>query len=165
MIGSDGNVWYGSRQNGTVGRIKFADLSVTSFTLPSSMPSGANPAQLTLGADGKIWFSENADNQIGRIGVDGTIAEFNIPTPNTAPEGICLGPDGNVWFVEVAGHGVVHLPNGSEAGIGGLGRITPAGQITEYSLPPATSGIGIAAGPDGNLWIADGPQIIRFRMK
>jgi virginiamycin B lyase len=34
-----------------------------------------------------------------------------------------------------------------------IGRITPAGDITEFPLPrPLTRSFGITAGPDGNLW-------------
>jgi virginiamycin B lyase len=60
---------------------------------------------------------------------------------------ITRGPDGNLWF--------------SEAGRNNIGRITPAGVITEFPLPsigiygPSGSQGGITAGPDGNLWFAD----------
>jgi streptogramin lyase len=44
-----------------------------------------------------------------------------------------------------------------------IGRITPHGQITEFSLPATidanvdlTTGQAITAGPDGNLWFVDG---------
>ena len=34
-----------------------------------------------------------------------------------------------------------------------IGRITPAGQVTEFPIPPSSSGPDrITAGPDGNLW-------------
>ncbi len=37
-----------------------------------------------------------------------------------------------------------------------IGRITPAGQVTEYPLPTADSlPNAIAAGPDGNLWFVE----------
>ena len=57
------------------------------------------------------------------------------------PTDIAAGPDGNMWFTER------HR----------IGRITPAGVITEFSegifLPFGSS--GIAAGPDGNLWFTE----------
>ncbi|MHB1536539.1 MAG: Vgb family protein, partial [Acidimicrobiales bacterium] len=56
--------------------------------------------------------------------------------------GITAGPDGNLWFTE----------NGGDK----VGRITPAGAITEYPLPTANSGPdGITAGPDGNVWFTE----------
>ncbi len=58
------------------------------------------------------------------------------------PEAITAGPDGNMWFTE----------SGSSAK--GIGRITPAGDVTEFSVP-GFGGVhrwAIAAGSDGNLW-------------
>jgi hypothetical protein len=46
-----------------------------------------------------------------------------------------------------------------------IGRITPAGVITEFPVPNAFSApFGIAAGPDGNLWFAEAgaPRIGRI---
>lgn len=58
------------------------------------------------------------------------------------PNKIAAGPDGNMWFTESLG----------------IGRVTPAGVITEFSAAiSADSGLfeGIAAGPDGNLWFTE----------
>jgi streptogramin lyase len=71
-----------------------------------------------------------------------SITEFPIPTPSFS-EFVTTGPDGNVWFTE--GHAANKI-----------GRITPAGTITEFSIPTANSGlVGITAGPDGNLWFVE----------
>jgi streptogramin lyase len=72
------------------------------------------------------------------------ISEFPLPTPERFPLGITTGPDGNLWFVEYAN--------------GIIGRITPTGVLTEFSLAPATPYTylrAIAAGPDNNLWFTD----------
>ena len=45
------------------------------------------------------------------------ITEFVIPTGSSQPLGIMAGPDGNLWF--------------TEPGANKIGRITPAGAITE----------------------------------
>ena len=67
---------------------------------------------------------------------------FRIPTFNAVPQGITAGPDGNVWF--------------TEHNVGKIGRITPAGVITEYPLPNALSGpYDITLGPDGRLWFTE----------
>jgi len=73
--------------------------------------------------------------------VPSTIAEFALPPLSSGgafgATGITAGPDGNVWFADpVAGE---------------VGRITPAGQVTEYRTP-GISAASITAGPDGNLW-------------
>jgi streptogramin lyase len=52
----------------------------------------------------------------------GSITEFSLPF-GSAPFGITAGPDGNLWFTES----------------GKIGRITPSGTITEFSLPAFTT--------------------------
>jgi streptogramin lyase len=52
------------------------------------------------------------------------------------------GPDGNLWA--------------TEGNINKIAKITPAGVVTEFTIPTSSSGpIGIAAGPDGNLWFTE----------
>ncbi len=66
-----------------------------------------------------------------------TINEFTIPTANSNPIEITAGSDGNLWFTEYHDR---------------IGRITPAGIITEFStgITSGSSPISITAGPDGN---------------
>ena len=72
--------------------------------------------------------------------------------PSGGPVGITSGPDGNLWFTEHDGNRI--------------GRITPAGRVTEFSagISPKSGPAGITAGPDGNLWFAeaDGNRIGRI---
>jgi streptogramin lyase len=72
-----------------------------------------------------------------------SVTEFPIPSFNSNPYGITRGPDGNIWF--------------TEALAGKIGRITPAGVITEFSagLTPGGQPTKITAGPDGNLWFTE----------
>src|SRR5262245_21668812 len=68
--------------------------------------------------------------------------EFPIPDTTTArPEGITRGPDGNLWFTESIADRI--------------GRITPAGVVTQFSLPFLSQPAEITAGPDGNLWFTE----------
>ena len=72
-----------------------------------------------------------------------TITEYSSGiTPTAYLDQIVRGPDGNLWFTELGG---------------GLGRVTPAGVVTEFptGLPSGESPAGLAVGPDGNLWFAD----------
>ncbi len=72
-----------------------------------------------------------------------TITEFSSGlSPNSQPLDIVAGPDGNLWFLENARNAV--------------GRVTPAGVISEFSLgnfaPYYSRGLTTAS--DGNLWFA-----------
>ena len=74
------------------------------------------------------------------------ITEFLTPTAGSQPFGITRGPDGNVWFAE----GLAEK----------IGRITPAGVVTEFALPPGTQPVQITAGPDGNLWFTEQNNLV-----
>ena len=93
----------------------------------------------------------------------GTITEFTtgiVATPSASPQAITAGPDGNLWFTEfigalstTAGSGVSVVPGSLSA----IGRITPTGTVTEFTsgITAGAVPIGIAAGPDGNVWFTE----------
>ena len=66
------------------------------------------------------------------------IKEFGIPC---LVGHITSGPDGNLWFTEES--------------CGKIGRITPSGSITEFSLATRSYPNDIVAGPDGSLWFTE----------
>jgi len=68
------------------------------------------------------------------------VVEFDLKSSSASPKGIAKGPDGNVWFTEL---------------VGNIGRITPSGTITEFSVPSGAGALAIVAGPDGNLWFTE----------
>ena len=74
----------------------------------------------------------------------GSIGEFSVTTNGP---GIASGPDGNVWFAENTANRI--------------GRITPAGVLTEFAVPSGAPS-AITAGPDGNLWFTEYGRIGRI---
>ena len=79
-----------------------------------------------------------------------TITEFSTGiTANADLIDITAGPDGNLWFTE----GVLTQ----------IGRITPAGVVTEFSAGISARPTYITAGPDGNLWFAE--RVISFSVR
>ncbi len=114
-------------------------LSVYEFPAPRY----ASPVGITAGPDGNIWFTERDANEIGVMAQDGTVlAQYRVPTANSAPEFITTGPDGNLWFTEWRA--------------GKIARITPDGAITEFPTPtPNSAPTYITVGPDGNLWYTE----------
>ncbi len=163
--GPDGNLWFTER--GKIGRITPGG-QITEFSIPTA---NSDPVMITSGPDGNLWFTEttwagpNITSRIGRITPTGTVTEFSIPNANSYSQGgggylygtgfgpiaITNGPDGNLWFTGIFGKGKV-------------GRSTPGGTITEFSLSSANSvSYGITTGPDGNLWFTgSGNQIGRI---
>ena len=65
-------------------------------------------------------------------------------TPGANMADIALGQDGNLWFTE-------------SAAPGRIGRITPAGRITEFTagLTANSQPTGITAGADGAMWFTE----------
>jgi streptogramin lyase len=107
---------------------------ITDFPLPAM----STPGQITAGPDGNLWFTETQSNKIGRLTPTGTLTEFPLPTAGALPEMITTHPDGSMWF--------------TQAGTPKLGRITSSGAIREFAIPSGVPALGIAVGPDGNLW-------------
>jgi streptogramin lyase len=120
---------------------KAATGDVSMFTLPP----GNFPTYITAGADGNLWFSSPVAmsfvSNVGSITPGGLVTLYPVPTPRLLGDtyGITAGPDGNIWFTEIFG--------------GKVGRITPSGSITEFTVGGQPT--GITAGPDGRLWFGD----------
>ena len=162
--GPDGNLWFTER-NGHVGKISTSGI-VTAFVIPSAGVIGGVatgiPGSITTGPDGNLWFTEYSTSCIpcictiyggiiAKVTLDGVITEFALADTTATVTAIVTGPDGNLWFTESAGK---------------IGRITPAGSITEFPLQPGSTPVSIVTGPDLNLWFADrsGNQIARIRI-
>jgi streptogramin lyase len=167
--GPDGNMWFAESKTRKIGR----------FTWPATLTEfivSGNPGDITVGPDRAIWFTEPTVHLIGRISLSGTIHEFPMfaeskRTERPYPNSIALGPDGNLWFTESSiGDTITDT----------VGRITPAGKITQVRFRSRTTSIPrfIITGPDGSLWFTeqylDGSQgigrmamsgnIVHFRM-
>lgn len=152
VSGPDGNMWVSASGDGALLRVGM-DGDVTAF--PLTVKKGGKtfrfyPNNLTVGADEKFYLggcivagSIGTCSVVGVASTAGVLTVYEIPSGDIlAPYGgLTLGPDGNVWLAEAA-----HV-----------GKITPAGTITEYHYP---SGIiddvsGIAAGSDGAMWTVE----------
>jgi streptogramin lyase len=145
--GPHGDLWF--TQGNKIGRITTTG-EITEFPVPG------NPSGITAGPDDNIWFTESGNNKIGQINAFGQITEFAKPSsgPSVSPRGIAVGPDGNLWFAE---SNFAPAPNYTN---GWIGRITPAGVITEFQIPSIGNGArNVAAGPDGNLWFTTAKEI------
>jgi streptogramin lyase len=178
--GPDGNLWFTETDAKQIGRITVAG-TITEYPVPTA---NSNPGGITAGPDGALWFTEAntyGNCWIGRITVAGAIREFPLPTFD-APWDITAGPDGALWFTEATGIGRItpsgqirHFtlfpsqptntagitvgPDGNlwftEGAMHQIGRITAAGQVTQYLLPTGGSPQGITHGPDGALWFTE----------
>lgn len=159
--------------------------TITEFPIPTA---GSDPWGIATGPDGAVWFTEFRGNKIGRITTAGVVSEFAISTPESSPLDIAAGPDGGPLVhrgpsvfgrITIAGEitefptgafgigdcttGIARGPDGNlwftEWEAGQIGRITPAGVITLFTVPAASmfgaKPLDIVAGPDGALWFTE----------
>lgn len=176
-VGPDGNIWFTELVANKIGVISTSGTILNEFPIPGVIStvaangsgSGYNTGDtLTIvqpGATGGtvqvtgIGANGNVTNVVlltagtgyttaaglsTTNGGNGTNATIDI-TVNIGPWGITTGPDGALWF--------------TENNIGKIGRVTPSGTFTSFTVP-GTGAIPqyITGGPDGNLWFTDNGQ-------
>ncbi len=140
---------------GNVGRLDPSSGSFQEITLSAS----AYALQFT--SDNALWGTEYTNNSLARMSLPlnaSHVTEILLPAASSGaipePRTLAIGSDGNLWFTDY--------------GAGRIGKINPLGPLlssamTMYNLPNGAAGTfrtrarpnGIAAGPDGNLWITD----------
>ncbi len=152
--GSDGNMWFTEEAADLIGRITPVG-TIAEFPLPGI---DAAPSGIARGPDGNMWFTETDGEAIGRITPSGEVAEFPLPiaagkaNAEGGPAQIAEGPEGDMWFADY-GQGLGER----------IGRITMAGEITQYAVPKvevdgvmtAPAPYGIATGAEGEIWFTE----------
>jgi streptogramin lyase len=71
----------------------------------------------------------------------GVVTEYAVPTAGATPLGITLGADGNMWFSELNGNMI--------------GKVTPAGAISEMPLAAGSGPVDIVEGPNNSVWFVE----------
>lgn len=159
-----GGIWFADKSpTPAIGRITPSG-EITEFPgLPPdefSLLSGPTP-----GPEGNLWFGANnrTPSPVERITPAGMIQTFRTGLDPRA-EGVgpfVVGSDGKTWFgVEKRpppGH-----PRG-EAGLTAIGRISPTGEIGEFSdclrpMPGYARPNFLTLGPDRNVWFTTWPS-------
>jgi virginiamycin B lyase len=89
-------------------------------------------------AAGALWAASASAEPVGQV--------ERFPT-GCAVGPLLAGPDGNVWFGCFKYRPI-------SGGQGEVGRITPQGQVTEFSagIPGNAEPTDVVVGPDGNIW-------------
>ena len=82
-----------------------------------------------------------------------SLKQFRVPTADSEPLSITNGSDGNRWFVEGNLDSVLESP--------AIGRITPAGEITEFPVNCSFCSLSdIVEGPEGILYFTSNDPIL-----
>jgi virginiamycin B lyase len=155
VAGADGDLWFTDdaySQPPEIGR-------VTPEGAISELATGLKPplglGGLAIGADGNAWFTQVFDlphgngepgGLIGRLSPGGGLAQFGAaPAALGSP---VAGPDGNVWFVGDSGRVTID-------------RVTPSGEIAQFTDGQIGVPTGLVSAPDGNLWFTAQQSINR----
>jgi len=120
-----------------------AEPTVTEFS--DGLTASAGLADIVLGPDGNLWFAEKDASKLGRVtpGNPPVIQEFPLPVGFTQPFNITVGPDNKIWATATNGApSVVRIDPSNTAEFVGHGG---------YGLSGTAA--GIAAGPDGKIWL------------
>ncbi len=134
--GPDGNLWYIEPLAYSIVRLTPSGTG-TEFLNPTP---ASTPELITAGPDGNLWYTESHYDHVQTSCLQAHLPVFL--TTGAQPYGIAAGPDGNVWFAEIHGNRI--------------GRVTPAGVVTEYPVPTTGSyPFYITGGPDGAIWSTD----------
>jgi len=142
-LGPNKTMWFIEWMGDNVGFITTTG-KVTEF--PAGLGGFSNSFGIAYGKDGRIWFADPQHHRIGAIRTNGTGLTFYRLGATSTPDSIIAGPDGNLYFGEY----------GSSTA-GRIGRITTAGQITEFNLPAAQGTfpmLGLTV-QGGNIWFAN----------
>ena len=120
----------------------------------SLAPMEIPTSNIITGPDGDLWVAGPGHNAsyIEKIGPNGSVTAFKV-LGSPEVDDLAAGPDGNVWFSAQS------LEPNRFKSHGILGKVTPAGRITETAFPGNLWVFGagedaIARGPGGVLWFA-----------
>jgi streptogramin lyase len=102
-------------------------------------PSG--PLGIVTGPDAAGWFTEGLAGEIGRIAPTGGLQQFQIPNPTGARDGATAAPDPS--HITVGPDGALYF---TDPGDDSIGRITTAGEVSEFPIPPVPTSMQITKG-------------------
>ncbi|MGY2897014.1 virginiamycin B lyase family protein [Deinococcus sp. UYEF24] len=145
-VGPDSQLWFTERTG--INRVSTAG----KFDTDIKTGGQSEPNYITKGADGNLWSTDTSSNVIRRTIPRGGTTSFGT-TSFIAPSAVRVGSlpagggitsntDGNLWF--------------TEPGANKIGRITPTGVVTEFTVPtPNANPAEIVSDSDGNLWFTE----------
>jgi virginiamycin B lyase len=123
------------------------ELVATAGTTPGFTAGNAG-RDITAGPDGNLWFLFTGTTAgIARLTTGGEVTEFsNGVAPDAFLQSVTVGCDGALWFTQGT----------EDASQATIWRAQTSGELTPYDGGLAgTSPDGLAAGPDGNLWVTN----------
>jgi len=139
-VDHDGNLWLTFQFTNRIVKVSPEGKILAEYPIPTKTVANPGPHGLTVASDGDVWWTGKEGGVIGKL--DPKTAHFSLyqlRNPASQPIYISEASDHNLWFTELTNNAI--------------GRITPAGKITEITLPGTNSRpIAILEGPDRKMW-------------
>ncbi len=141
---SKGDLWLGGNSPALV---KLTTDGVATLVPVPGLPANASIHGIAEDSAGRIWFTEFETDSLWSVNASGVDPKrVQLPNAKSVPWGLTRGPDGNLWFAEVRNR---------------VGRITPAGAISEFDVPAGMTPFQVTGTPDGRILVtgtaASGP--------
>jgi virginiamycin B lyase len=141
----DGTVWFAADDAAATARLG----TISPTGTATQLATGATRTAITGivgGPDGNLWVTQVSaywGDSVAKVSTAGwgSFTNYRLANRSAGPQGITAGPDGALWF--------------TEANANQVARLTTAGVVTAFGLPPGSAPQQIVAGPDGALWFTE----------
>lgn len=155
VVGPDGAIWfveYSSNGSRVIWRASNSG-EIRKFTIPGET---GGPGALATGSDGALW-SIDYHKTLGRLSTTGTY-RAHLLTDGALLRDITSAADGTVWVVETKYASNNGYKGGKEDSK--VARVTPAGTLEEFPLPPNRRVRLLTTDTKGGVWYVDGNSIV-----
>jgi virginiamycin B lyase len=134
---SDGRVWYTAQRSGALGLL---DVN-TGRTRHIALGRGSAPHGVIVGSDGAPWITDGGLDAIVRVHPTSfEVSRFPLSRPGANLNTAAFDGDGVLWFT-------------GQSGV--YGRVNPRSRrVDVFDAPRGAGPYGIAATPDGTVWLA-----------
>ena len=157
--GPDGKLWFAASDR-TNAKVAVANITTGgAMSAPFFGPPNTsdNSYSLTFGADGKLYL--NGPLGFLQMTTSGVFTQLSQPTGLELQGDVILGPDKQLWFADY------YNPHTDNSGLLEFNTRTktfgPEAELPQRTVLPT----GLTIGADGDVWVADGNQIVVYEEK
>ncbi len=150
IVSWNGALWFGEEGAGNLGRIDTAG-NITEYAMPTEVSNpGYGPRQLSASPAG-LWFGADwapLEGRAARLDAQGNVDVGFNPGPYVGLASVTATAGGSAWVTYRDGEGITLVA-------------ADASQTKHFAAPRYGGESKSTLGPDGALWLSDGPSVIQ----